>query len=497
MSDISDFRPTLKRIFSARQFMKSTNFTKYYLPFFFLLLGLLLKGMFLGSNSLAGDEPFSVYHSQQSMDHLMGIFQTENNPPLHFMLLHYWIRFFGISELAVRMPSLIFSALTVLFIYRIGLRFFNLRVAVFGSLLFTFSNYQVLYAHEARAYAMMGFFTAVSMFYYLEIIHAKTKNNWKLVWFFLANILLIYTHFFGFFVLFIQFLFIVFQKDLRKKHFRFLLLFVGVMVVLYSPYLWLIFTRFSQAATGTWVSPPTGISELYEMIRAFSNAPVTAVFTIISIVVGMVVLFINRRKNPNRLATKLVLSWFFFPFIFMFGISFWMPMFLDRYLMFLAIAFPLVIAVCSDFILSKAKFRVWIPSFICLLFLVTFKPNKSNNRLVKETVQLVKSLENKQTLVFVAPDHFTLNFMYYYNRKLFQLPDIELAKKQLHTQNLYCINSLDGIDFKSAKKVVLVDAASNFSAPNNNILNTLNETFIQVRKQHIEEIFDVYEFENK
>lgn len=477
--------------------MNRSNFTKYYLPLFFIILGFVIKGLFLGSNSLGGDEPFSVYHSQQSLDHLFGIFQNENNPPLHFLLLHYWIQFFGISEVSVRMPSLIFSAFTVLFIYRIGLRFFNLRTAIIASLIFTFSTYQVLYAHEARAYALMGFLTAVSMFYYLEIIHSKNKSTRKLFWFFLANTLLIYTHFFGFFILFIQFFFILFQRKLVTEFYRFLILFVGVMLIAYSPYLWLILSRFSSAAGGTWVSPPTGINALYEMLRAFSNAPVTAVFTLAGLVVGFVLLILKRKQNPNRLATRLIFCWFYLPFIFMFVISFWIPMFLDRYLMFVAIGFPLLAAVSAGFILQKPKFRWLIPGFICLLFVVTVKPNKTNKREVRETVQLVKQLENDQTLVLIAPDHFALNFIYYYDRKLFQSPDMEGAKKQLHQRNLYCINSLEGVDYKSAKHIVLVDAASNFSAPNNNILNTLNAEFNQTNKHHIEEIFDIYEFVSK
>ncbi len=477
--------------------MSQSNFTKYYLPIFFLLLGFVVKGLFLGANSLGGDEPFSVYHSQQSLDHLVGIFQNENNPPLHFLILHYWIRFFGISEFSVRMPSLIFSVFTVLFIYRIGLRFFNLRVAVIASLVFTFSTYQVLYAHEARAYTLMGFLTAVSMFCYLEIIHSKNKSTWLLFWFFLVNTLLIYTHFFGFFILFIQFFFMLLQRKLVTEFYRFLVLFVGVMLLTYSPYLLLILTRFSSAAGGTWVSPPTGINALYEMLRAFSNAPVTAVFTLAGLVIGLVGLILKRKQNPNRLATRLILCWFYIPFIFMFVISFWIPMFLDRYLMFIAIGFPLLIAISTDFILQKPKFRLLIPGFICLLFIITVKPNKTNKRKVRETVQLVKQLENDQTLVLIAPDHFTLNFIYYYDRELFKSKDVEGAKKQLHERKLYCINSLEGVDYKHAKRIILVDAASNFSAPNNNILNTLNAEFNQTNKQHVEEIFDIYEFASK
>lgn len=477
--------------------MDRRNYTNYYLPLFFILLGFILKGFFLGSNSLGGDEPFSVYHSQQSLDQLLAIFQRENNPPLHFLLLHYWIKFFGISEFSVRVPSLIFSAFTVLFIYRIGFRFFNLRVAVIASILFTFSTYQVVYAHEARAYALMGFLTAVSMFYYLEIIHGKNRNNWKLFWFLLANTLLIYTHFFGFFILFIQFFFILFQRKLLKEFYRFLILFVLVMLITYSPYLWLILNRFSSAAGGTWVTPPSGINALYEMLRAFSNAPVTAVFTLAGMLSGLILLIIKRRQNPNRLATRLILCWFYIPFLFMFVISFWIPMFLDRYLMFVSIGFPLLVAVSTDFIIQNPKFKLLIPGFICLLFIVTVKPDKTNKREVRETVQLVKQLENNETLVLVAPVHFSLNFIYYYDRDLFRLSDTELIEKKLSERRLYCINSLEGIDYKSAKRLVLVDAASNFSAPNNNILNTLSIEFRQKKNYHIEEIFDIYEFSPK
>lgn len=478
--------------------MKRTYYTTFIIPLLFLILNLVLKGLFLGSNSLGGDEPFSVYHSQQSLSDLFAIFQNENNPPLHFILLHYWIKIFGISEISVRLPSLIFSALTALFIYKIGLRFFNLRVAIYASILFLFSTYQVTFAHEARGYALMGLLTAASMYYYMEIVISKNRSNWKMCWFLLANTLLIYTHFFGFFVLFIQFFFILFQRDLLKNYFKFLILFVGILLLAYSPYLWITLTRFTNSTqSGTWLTPPGGISEFYEMLRAFSNAPVTAVFTIATLVIGLVLLILKRKQNPDRLATRLIVCWFYIPFVFMFVISFWVPMFLDRYLMFIAIGFCIIVAFSADFIIQKPRFKFIIPSLICLLFVVSVKPNKSNKREVRETVELVKSLENDSTLVLVAPVHFSLNFIYYYDRALFEKSDNKFIQNELNKRQLYCINSLEGVDYKAWKRIVLVDAASNFSAPDNNILNTLNAEYNQTNKQHIEEIFDVYEFEKR
>ncbi|MNE86187.1 hypothetical protein D3C80_1832600 [compost metagenome] len=109
----------------------------------------------------------------------------------------------------------------------------------------------------------------------------------------------------------------------------------------------------------------------------------------------------------------------------------------------------------------------------------------------------MKQLENDSTLVLVAPVHFSLNFIYYYDRALFQESDSEKVRNELGKRSLYCINSLENIDYKNRRRIVLVDAASNFSAPNNNILNTLNTEFNQTKKHHIEEIFDIYEFERK
>lgn len=482
--------------------MKNQRLLPFILPLLLIVINLVVKGLFLGSNSLGGDEPFSVYHAQMSPSAIVQQLSLGNNPPLYELLLHYWIKLFGISEFAVRFPSLIFSAVTVYFICRIGQSFFNQRVAIYASLFFIFSNYHILFAHEARAYALMGMLTAISMYCYLNLITERNTGTGNRVTLLIVNVLLMYTHYFGFFVLLLQFLFVVIKRDLLRKHYKFLGLAILASLLAFSPFLTVVIGRFSSSASaGTWVKAPNGMDDFYEMFRTFANAPVTAVFTIAILLIGGILLAIRKSSGTQRVQTQFVLLWFYLPFLFMFAVSFRVPMFLDRYLMVAAIGFVLTLAVSADQLIRSEKWKYVLPGVLCLLFIVTVKPNKTNKREVRKVVELVKTQQDENTYVIVSPYHFSMNFAYYFDRKSFT--DYSSADpygpilRTLKEQRVWCVDGIVGFDASKWKRVIFVDAASQFSAPNNGIFETLNGSYQLVNKQHVEEIFDVYMFERK
>ncbi|MCJ7826492.1 hypothetical protein MUP56_02660, partial [Patescibacteria group bacterium] len=79
-----------------------------------MFLNVLFKNtpLFYFTQSFWRDEAFSVLLAQQP---LSVIFQkTSVEPPIYYMLLHFWIKFFGTSEIAARSLSFIGFALATI-----------------------------------------------------------------------------------------------------------------------------------------------------------------------------------------------------------------------------------------------------------------------------------------------------------------------------------------------------------------------------------------------
>lgn len=478
-----------------------------------LLINFTIKGIFLSSNSLAGDEPYSVYHAQMNVDSIISLLSQGNNPPLYEIILHFWIKLFGISEFSVRFPSLLFSSITVLFIYKLGVKYLNERVALYASIIFIFSNYHILFAHEARVYAFLGMLSIISMYYFMGILYDITNskdehNNFhssvkkKLTALIIVNTLIIYSHYFGFFILITQFLFLALNRTLIMKYWKQILLSAAIIGLLYTPNIIVVFNRFiDSSSSGTWVEPPNGIDSIYNMFRQFSNAPVVAVCVISVLVISLGKYIFTKKNRQNNIYSRLVVIWFVFIFFFMFGISYIVPMFLDRYVMPAAIAFILVLGISVDYIISKPKYNYILPIVVCFLFIATVKPNLTNKRNVRETVEKIKEIKDSNTLVIICPSGFTMNFAYYYDIEMFKDyndNDIYLnINNALSLENIYGINNIEDIDYKKWDHIVFLDAAANFSFPDNNIMSTLNATYNIRGEYKFYDIFNVSEFESK
>ncbi len=465
-------------------------------------INLLFKGIYLGENSLAWDEPFSVYHAQLPADQLIDLLISGNNPPLYELILQKWTAIFGLSEFSVRFPSVLFSSLTAVFLFLIGKKHFNLTIAISATFFFTFSNYHVFFAHEARVYALFGMLATASMMIFMNSCSQEKMSSKNLLWLLLINVLMIYGHYFGFFIILFQAFFVFCVRSVRQKNWKNFLVYGLLLILLYLPLITIVFGRFLESTTqGTWIESPNNLAEIYEMLRKFANAPVVVVVCLLVLLLGGIFYFVRTKTHPVKVTTKVVITWFLIPFLLMFVLSFWIPMFIDRYLIFLTIPFYLLIAIAGNSLVKNPKMVAVIQGVVVLLFLVTSKPNLDNRRPVKEVMNKISELKTANTAVYFCPQHFIFNYAYYHNRSLFETPTEKDPYLKMTTSlandQIYGIHNFSEIDTTRLEKIIYLDAGADFSSPGNGIYDFLNRNYTLKETHEFPEIFKVFVFEEK
>jgi 4-amino-4-deoxy-L-arabinose transferase-like glycosyltransferase len=208
------------------------------------LLGLVLRLYRLDAQSLWYDEGFSVYLAGMDLGEITARTAVDIQPPLYYYLLHGWIQLFGDSEWAVRSLSVLFGTLAVPLIYAVAWELFRRHLAgLLVALLLAVSPLQVWYAQETRMYTLLVFLSLLSTYLLLAVVNTKRKWAIPFLWgaYALCSVAALYTHYFAFFVLAVQGIYVLLVwvvRGCRPMHLLWGGLASGVAVILgYVPWL--------------------------------------------------------------------------------------------------------------------------------------------------------------------------------------------------------------------------------------------------------------------
>ena len=175
-----------------------------------LLLATAARFHRLGAQSLWYDEGVAYTHSTRTLPELISHLQTNVHVPAYFTLLGWWRELTGASEFALRMPSALFSIISVAWAYALGARLFHPIAGLTASALVAFNSFSIYYAQEARMYALLTAIAAFSMWLFLGLLRdsdagAGGAKGWgRIIGLALINSLGLYTHFAHVFVLLTQ-----------------------------------------------------------------------------------------------------------------------------------------------------------------------------------------------------------------------------------------------------------------------------------------------------
>ncbi len=90
------------------------------------------------------------------------------HPPLYYLFMDLWTSLFGYSEIALRLPSIIFSLLTGWTVYLIAKELKNEKAGIWAAVFFLFNPLIVYYSQEARMYMLVTFFLTLTLYFYLK-----------------------------------------------------------------------------------------------------------------------------------------------------------------------------------------------------------------------------------------------------------------------------------------------------------------------------------------
>ncbi|HXM88822.1 MAG TPA: glycosyltransferase family 39 protein [Candidatus Acidoferrum sp.] len=109
----------------------------------------------LGTDALGASEAYSAWAASKP-----GVGAIVSTPVLHdpgkqvfyYVVLHFYARIFGLSEISLRSLSVIFSLTTLVLLYALGVEMFDDNTALAAVAIWAFNPLAVVFAHTARMY---------------------------------------------------------------------------------------------------------------------------------------------------------------------------------------------------------------------------------------------------------------------------------------------------------------------------------------------------------
>ncbi len=106
--------------------------------------------------SVWGDEAYSIIAaSAESIYGVMVNVSYDVHPPLYFFILHYWMKWFGITEAALRSLSIVFGIFALIVLYTAGRRFHSGPAGLWCLVLLCLSPFIIFHSVDARMYSQL------------------------------------------------------------------------------------------------------------------------------------------------------------------------------------------------------------------------------------------------------------------------------------------------------------------------------------------------------
>ncbi len=220
-----------------------------------LFLASLLRLWNLASESAWIDEAYSIELAKLSIVDILKGSAADQHPPLYYLLLRLWLTL-GTGITYARLLSVIIGVINVAQILLFGKKIAGIAIGLLSGILLAVSPMHVWYSQEIRMYILLVALTTASTTALWWALQDNKPYRWIFYGFF--STLSIYTHYFTFFILFAQGIWVLIWVW-KQRAMRPLWYWIGAsvgMLILFFPWLPVAINQ-ARFHTMTWVDSPT------------------------------------------------------------------------------------------------------------------------------------------------------------------------------------------------------------------------------------------------
>jgi uncharacterized membrane protein len=329
--------------------LKSTKATQVTL-LIITYVAFLIRTATLTGQSLWRDEVDAIrFSSWKIYDLIGGLAQPGHNGPLYFLLLRPWRILTGSSEFALRYPSTLMGTIMIPLGFMLARQLgFSRRVGLLLSLLLATSPYLIWYGQEAKMYTLLMATVTLAFLAYLKALSAGGAKWWLI--FVLVTTFSFYIHILSPLLLLVYGAVAMLYPARLSRSWQAWLI---SMASLTLPYLPLVLWQFNFLWDGGGRGHP--FYPLHQEILILLQFYSSGLFRFIGSTGVILFLFLflcglflanQRAKIENLTVAKrlLLAAWTLLPPLAVYLISLRVPIFEDRYLIYITPAFYLLVA---------------------------------------------------------------------------------------------------------------------------------------------------------
>lgn len=397
-------------------------------------VGIILRIIYINKQSLWLDEMTTIQIASHSIrDILSGKLFDNHTPPLYYILIHYWGRISPLTEIGVRIPSVIFDIFNMILVIMLCKSLINNKNTIVVLSAYAISPFMIYYSQEGRMYTLLVLFSLLFSYSMNKLLNQEKKIN---MWTIITGITLslgLYTHYYMvFFATGVYLLSIYTYRDSLNKIIAILCSWL-IALVLFIPWIPIAinlaiyrgqqFRRFSFAiipytifrfVIGYAVFPINMFTK-----DNFSSEIINHILELMAVFVACILITYALRSSLNESNKRTIwaLCWItFIPFFISLIISMKSPMISERYLI---IILPFMYIMFFGYIDLKKRFNVIATIIIFILFIMgnfSYYCNPDFGKAQwREAGAFITKYAAKNDIIIVEPGYAIPVFKYYYH----------------------------------------------------------------------------------